>query len=490
MDRNALLLGDATPATRIIEIGPSHAPIAPKRGGWNSFVVDHADQAELRAKYDKFGVDLEAIEPVDGVWHGGRLDSAVPPALHGSFDRLIASHVIEHIPDIVTFLNSAQNLLAGAGTLALAVPDKRYCFDALKPITTTGDILAAHAPDGPGRHSRRTLFNQVAYSVGMDGASAWGQHPVHAAHFMNSLTDALAFHEAASEAPDSPYVDAHAWQFTPAAFQLAILELAEAGLIDWRVAECSPAQGSEFIVTLRRGRTAWPEPAQREARRMELLLATLVEQREQIDYAALGGLIAIPAQAADPAIARSIADLRAALATQDARMAAIATALAPPTDQPASLGTLADLTARLDAQQRQLATITAADGTQASIMASLAQLDARQNAQAQAISDLGARLDAQHAQLASITAADGTQASIMGSLAQIATRQQDAADHAAAGAARAAEPMLQALAGLAARLDAQQRRLDEVHRVSTWLSRSLRPARRLRARLLGRPFTE
>jgi len=487
MDRNALLLGDATPATRIIEIGPSHAPIAAKRAGWNSFVVDHADQAELRAKYAEFGVDIAAIEHVDGVWHGGRLDSAVPPALHGTFDRLIASHVIEHIPDIVTFLDSAQALLTPDGTLALAVPDKRYCFDALKPITTTGDILAAHDPNGPGRHKKRTLFNQVAYSVAMDDQPAWGQHPVHSAKFMNSLADAVAFHAAASEAPDSAYVDAHAWQFTPAAFQLAILELAEAGLIDWRVAECSPAQGSEFIVTLHRGRPAWPDAAQREARRMELLLAILVEQREQIDYAALGGLITIPNQPADPALARALADLRALLAAQDARIDTIAAILAPPTDQPASLGTLADLTARLDAQQRQLATITAADGTQAAIMASLAQLDARQNDQAQAVSDLGARLLATHAQISTITAADGTQASIMGSLAQIAARQQQQQQAIDSLAAQPVAPLIHALA---ARIEAQQRQLDEVHRVSTWVRRVLRPALRLRARVLGRPFVE
>ena len=406
MDRNALLLGDATPATRIIEIGPSHAPIAAKRAGWNSFVVDHADQAELRAKYAEFGVEIAAIEHVDGVWHGGRLDSAVPPALHGTFDRLIASHVIEHIPDIVTFLDSAQALLTPDGTLALAVPDKRYCFDALKPITTTGDILAAHDPNGPGRHKKRTLFNQVAYSVAMDDQPAWGQHPVHSAKFMNSLADAVAFHAAASEAPDSAYVDAHAWQFTPAAFQLAILELAEAGLIDWRVAECSPAQGSEFIVTLHRGRPAWPDAAQREARRMELLLAILVEQREQIDYAALGGLITIPNQPAD---------------------------------------------------------------------------------QAQAVSDLGARLLATHAQISTITAADGTQASIMGSLAQIAARQQQQQQAIDSLAAQPVAPLIHALA---ARIEAQQRQLDEVHRVSTWVRRVLRPALRLRARVLGRPFVE
>ncbi len=108
MDRNTLLLGDATRDSRIIEIGPSHAPIAAKRAGWNSFVVDHADQAELRAKYTGYPVDLDAIEVVDAVWRGGRLDHAVPASHHGRFDRLIASHVIEHIPDFVTFMVAAR----------------------------------------------------------------------------------------------------------------------------------------------------------------------------------------------------------------------------------------------------------------------------------------------------------------------------------------------------------------------------------------------
>ena len=355
MDRNTLLLGDATRDSRIIEIGPSHAPIAAKRAGWNSFVVDHADQAELRAKYTGYPVDLDAIEVVDAVWRGGRLDHAVPASHHGRFDRLIASHVIEHIPDFVTFMVAAQTLITPSGALALAVPDKRYCFDVLKPISTTGDILAGYNPDGAGRHFRRTLFNQIAYSVGLDGAIAWGQHPVAKATFMNSLTYAFELTNRLSEAPDSAYVDAHAWQFTPAAFRLAILELADGGLIDWHVAECTPAMGCEFIVTLRRGRPVWATPAEREARRLDLLLALMVEQREIIDLAALGGLIHIPAQPADPAIARAPHEVRDLIGAQQARLDIIAFAIAPPSDTPAALGTLADITARLDAQQRQIA---------------------------------------------------------------------------------------------------------------------------------------
>jgi len=371
MDRTSLLLGGSTKATRIIEIGPSHAPIAAKRDGWNSFVVDHADQADLRAKYAGFPVDLDAIEEVDAVWHGGRLEHTVPAERHGSFDRLIASHVIEHIPDPVAFLIAAQALLAPNGALALAVPDKRYCFDFLKPHSTTGDLLAAHDPNGAGRHTARTQFHQLAYSAFADDAGAWGQHPIARAHLVNTLAKAHSAFAHASMAPDSTYVDAHAWQFTPSAFRLAILELAEGGLIDWHVADCTAAMGTEFIAILRRGRPIWPTPEAREAARLDLLLGILVEQREMIDLAALGGLIAIPAQPADPALARALHEVRGLIAAQQARMDALAQILAPPTDQPASLGTLADITARMEAMQRQLASITDANGTQASIMGSL-----------------------------------------------------------------------------------------------------------------------
>ena len=482
MDRNTLLLGDATRDSRIIEIGPSHAPIAAKRAGWNSFVVDHADQAELRAKYTGYPVDLDAIEVVDAVWRGGRLDHAVPASHHGRFDRLIASHVIEHIPDFVTFMVAAQSLITPSGALALAVPDKRYCFDVLKPISTTGDILAGYNPEGAGRHFRRTLFNQIAYSVGLDGAIAWGQHPVAKATFMNSLTDAFELTNRLSEAPDSAYVDAHAWQFTPAAFRLAILELADGGLIDWHVAECTPAIGSEFIVTLRRGRPVWATPAEREARRLELLLALMVEQREMIDLAALGGLIHIPAQPADPAIARALHEVRDLIGAQQARLDIIAFAIAPPSDAPAALGTLADITARLDAQQRQLASITAQDGTQASIMGSLEAI--------------GASLANHQHQLASLTAADGTQASIMGSLSDIAIRQQhqhqaiNDATSQTINALRALETLARQLDDQQRQIAAQQRTLDEVHKVSQRLHRMIRPFLRLRARLLGRPYVD
>lgn len=348
-DRKAQRLGDSTRATRILEIGPSHAPIAPKRDGWNSFVVDHADQAGLRAKYEDAGVDLDAIETVDAVWAGGRLDIALPAMRHGNFDRLIASHVIEHIPDPVQLLVSAQALLAPDGVVSLAVPDKRYCFDVFKPHSTTGDMLASHDPAGPGRHGMRILFHQAAYSADgqfPDGRflGAWGQHPVGAARLIGSLPDGF---EQAARAHEHWYIDAHAWHFTPSAFALAILELAEGGLIGWHVAAITPAQGAEFIVSLRRGHTPLPSPGAHEQRRLKLLLGILDELREQIDWMALGGLLRRPTLPAEPVLACHLADIWSTQAAHQARLDAIA----------------ADMTAQMDAMQPQLATIVAADGT-------------------------------------------------------------------------------------------------------------------------------
>jgi hypothetical protein len=496
MDRTSLLLGDATPATRIIEIGPSHAPIAPKRAGWNAFVVDHADQAELRAKYTPLGVDIDAIEVVDAVWAGGRLDQTVAPAHHGSFDRLIASHVIEHIPDLVTFLVSCQTLLAPEGVLALAVPDKRYCFDMLKPISTTGDIMAAYDPAGAGRHFRRTVFNQVAYSVHAgfpeaDNQGAWGQHAITGLALVNPLSDAFIEAAKITEAPDSAYTDAHAWQFTPGAFQLAMLELAEAGLIDWHVADCTPALGCEFIATLRRGRRQWAA-AERDAHRLGLLLAMQVESREMIDFLALGGLIQLSGQPRDPALARGLVELRALIGAQQTRLDEIGAALAPPADTPPPPGSLADVSVRLDHLQQQLASITAADGTQASIMGALAAMGTQQGVQQSMLDSVGHLIDAQMRQISSLTAADGTQASIMGSLSLIATRQQhqhQAINDAAMqtiGALRALESLATRVDDQRQRLEAQQRTLDEVHQVSQRLNALLAPLRWLKRRLTGR----
>ncbi len=173
--RKELLLAGISKHARITEIGPSFNPVASKAEGWNCWSIDHLDRDGLVAKYAKDpSVDTTRIETVDFVWTGGALSDAVPLELHGSFDAFIASHVIEHTPDLLAFLTGAETLLKPDGVVVLAIPDKRYCFDYFQPLTTTGQIIEAHA-ERRSRHTRRLSFDHVAYSVSNNGRIAWEQ---------------------------------------------------------------------------------------------------------------------------------------------------------------------------------------------------------------------------------------------------------------------------------------------------------------------------
>ena len=284
MDRAARLLSTTQRSSRILEIGPSHAPIAPKAAGWNSFVIDHATQAQLRAKYRAWGLNIDAIEPVDFVWTAGGLADAVPAEFHGTFDTIIASHVIEHVPDFVGFFIAARKLLKPTGTLALAVPDLRFCFDFFQSYSQAGEMMEAHL-EGRVRHSRRTVFNHLAHLVMADGTTAWGQHPVKEFALLIPFRETTRSLRKWSADPDTPYKDYHAWQFTPSSFQLAVLELALLGLHDLHVATAYPAAGSEFIVLLQPGAYPFAAPELADEARLALMQRMLLETREQVEYA-------------------------------------------------------------------------------------------------------------------------------------------------------------------------------------------------------------
>src|SRR5271166_3311083 len=282
---------------RLIELGPSYNPIAAKADGWQTTTVDHASRDELLEKYGGIGVaTVDAIEPVDYVWQDGPLTALIPESLHGSFDGLIASHVGEHFPDLIGFLKSASTLLKPDGIIALALPDKRVCFDFFQPLTTTGDLVDAHL-QGRTRHQRRTFFNRTAYFVSRNAEPAWvhggGTAPFRLGY---SIFQAQKAYDAASQDPASPYTDCHAWAFTPRSFELLILELNLLGHTDWAIRSIEPAEGVEFYVWLERKRLAMPE-AEVNATRLSLLAAIVYETRNAI--AQLDAAEAAPVAAKD-----------------------------------------------------------------------------------------------------------------------------------------------------------------------------------------------
>jgi hypothetical protein len=100
VDRAPKILAEISRGARVLELGPSYSPIAPKSEGWDSCTVDHASREALVEKYRSDpSVDVSRIEEVDVVWDEGPLDEALPATCLGTFDAFIGSHVLEHIPD-------------------------------------------------------------------------------------------------------------------------------------------------------------------------------------------------------------------------------------------------------------------------------------------------------------------------------------------------------------------------------------------------------
>ena len=88
-----------------LEIGPSHNPIAPKKKGYKVHILDHLSTNDLRIKYQDHGLNLDNIEEVDFIWSGQPLHEII--GKKHCYDWIIASHVIEHLPDLISFLQQS-----------------------------------------------------------------------------------------------------------------------------------------------------------------------------------------------------------------------------------------------------------------------------------------------------------------------------------------------------------------------------------------------
>ena len=114
---------------RGLEIGPLHSAIA-ERGRADVSYLDVFSRDELVETYrDDPLVDTGLIPEIDYcLSDGGRirpLDEASAPG--APFDWVMASHVVEHVPDLVTWLRQLAAVVCDDGALVLAVPDRRYC---------------------------------------------------------------------------------------------------------------------------------------------------------------------------------------------------------------------------------------------------------------------------------------------------------------------------------------------------------------------------
>lgn len=258
-----------------LEIGPSFCPVVSKKSGYRIETLDHADADTLRAKYKNSDVDVSKIETVDYVWTGEPLHELTGKRDYYSW--IIASHVIEHTPDMISFLKQCETMLAPGGILCLAVPDQRYCFDIFRPPNTPGDVIQAFHEQRK-KHTLGAIWDHYSMitkkgdDVSWEKGSQGAYSPIHP-----TLDDACAKLEEAQV--EDGYIDVHNWRFTPSFFKLLILDIRLLEYSSFGIKSFYETQGCEFIVQLQKGMPV-PDASSINIERNRLMLQALGELSE------------------------------------------------------------------------------------------------------------------------------------------------------------------------------------------------------------------
>ncbi|WP_175153402.1 class I SAM-dependent methyltransferase [Paraburkholderia ultramafica] len=77
---------------------------------------------------------------VDAVWGTQPLSACIGQHV----DYVLASHVIEHVTDVIAWLDEIRSVLNTGGTLRLAIPDRRFTFDYRRKETQLHELLNAN----------------------------------------------------------------------------------------------------------------------------------------------------------------------------------------------------------------------------------------------------------------------------------------------------------------------------------------------------------
>jgi hypothetical protein len=214
--------------------------------------IDHADTLALRSKYSDYaGVD--DIRDVDFVWGGtGSIQAALGD--QGPFDYVIASHVIEHVPNLIEWLNELASVLKVGGRIHLMIPDKRFCFDVNRAETRIWDLVDPYLRQAD-KPTPRQVFEFHSNFLNVDTIGLWEGRVNYDGVNRDDIgdIDQWCLDLCKQQLETGDYLDVHCWSFTPSSFADAIYRLVRLDLLRLRLDELipTPRHALEFYVTLR-----------------------------------------------------------------------------------------------------------------------------------------------------------------------------------------------------------------------------------------------
>jgi hypothetical protein len=238
-------------SARIVEIGALDNPTFPP-SHYHIRFIDYATKEQLREQYKqnpRYALDrvVEIHYPISSSDYAAQIPER--------FDLAIANHVIEHIPDTIRWINSLGEILYENGYIFLAVPDRRYTFDYLRPETTIGDVLRAYR-DKMNKPDLVQIFEHMYYWRPIKAGDAWaGRIPDLLKQPRQNIRQAMVTAEQRSRLP---HVSVHCNVYTYQSFLTLFSELLELDMLQVEIAHSRDVHDgeNEFHVLLRKRKTA------------------------------------------------------------------------------------------------------------------------------------------------------------------------------------------------------------------------------------------
>jgi SAM-dependent methyltransferase len=198
-----------------MEIGPLDKPTVTREMG-NIIYVDHCNRTDLVKKYSGDpNTNTDNIPEIDYVWGKQTLRELVGP--EENFDYVIASHVIEHVPDLLGWLDEINQILSEKGVLSLVIPDKRFTFDIFRNESTAAEMIHAYLTKSR-KPTVEQLFDCLSHYHDVNLKAIWNG-TFNEKDFPYQTKSLSEVYETCkySLLPDT-YVDNHCWVFTPYSF--------------------------------------------------------------------------------------------------------------------------------------------------------------------------------------------------------------------------------------------------------------------------------
>jgi Methyltransferase domain len=165
-----------------------------------------------------------------------------------TYDWIAASHVVEHVPDLIWWFEALHSKLDPGGVLFLVVPDKRFTFDYHRRLTNLSDLVMAHQQQLRTPSFKQVFDHYFYMTKQIDPGELWkGVRPEPA---MRNYAVAIGRAENALRT----YEDAHCSVFTPESFNELMNELTVSGLSKFRLESLrpTPLYQLDFTAVLRR----------------------------------------------------------------------------------------------------------------------------------------------------------------------------------------------------------------------------------------------